>query len=629
MDLLQTFLDALPSNVVVLDANGVIVRVNKAWVDFGQSSGLACHGNCVGQDYRTLAEHVACCDREIAAQAAKGVEAVIEGKQQAYSMEFKVGGAAKASWYQLRVVQIEQPGAKMTLVMHTDITQSIESQRITDATKERWQAVVANAPIYILLIDRQGRIQFINRADAGSTPDDFTGISVSSMVRPQHVADVERALKEVFDHGRTVTVVSSAQDGDKLRWFKATVGPLQQGESRQAIWIASDITHERTLEDQLRQSQKMEAIGRLAGGVAHDFNNLLTAIMGHAELLGRHMSPGPEQDHVKQILRTSRRATELTQQLLAFSRRQVMQPRTVNLNDCVKDAQKLLARLIGEDVALETVNQRGLRQIMADPTQIEQVLINLAVNARDAMPDGGKLTIETKNVDADEVYCTDRAGMAPGSYVRLRVSDTGTGITPETMTHIFEPFFTTKPVGKGTGLGLSMVHGVVKQSGGHIFVRSDPDKGACFCIYFPAVSGGVEAPRTRTAVIKDNGGNEQILLVEDDADLRELAHEILSAAGYRVRTMANPLEVPAAVNSMQSKPHLLLTDVVMPGMSGGKLAETLRAALPGIKVLYMSGYTANEIGHHGVLNPGVNFIQKPFTISQLTSRVREVLDNPA
>ncbi|MCP4011210.1 MAG: response regulator [Proteobacteria bacterium] len=383
----------------------------------------------------------------------------------------------------------------------------------------------------------------------------------------------------------------------------------------------------RQLEDQYHQAQKMEALGKLTGGVAHDFNNLLTVIIGVAELLCFDQEPdSPLVARIKQIKVAAERAADLVRQLLAFSRQQILQPRIINVNDVVADFEKMLRRVIGEDIALETVLDQQLGQVKADPGQIEQVLMNLVVNARDAMPKGGSLTIETADVYLDEDYARRHVGVAPGPYARLAVSDTGTGMDAEMQTRIFEPFYTTKSKGQGTGLGLATVHGIVNQSGGHIWVYSELGHGTTFKVYLPRSEVTEERPTHRETAKDAACGSETILVVEDDQGVRELVQEILSDFGYQVLP-ADCGETARRICAEHEGPiHLMLTDVVMPGgQSGPQVAEVLALQYPQMKVLYMSGYTDSAIVHHGILDPDIAFIHKPFMPIDLAVKVRETL----
>jgi PAS domain S-box-containing protein len=394
--------------------------------------------------------------------------------------------------------------------------------------------------------------------------------------------------------------------------------------------FAEDVTERRALEQQLRQSQKMEAVGRLAGGIAHDFNNLLMVISGYSEFLLERLGAEPHlRGPAQEIASAAERASSLTRQLLAFSRKQMLAPRIVSLNDIATENLKMLTRMIGEDVDLVLTPGKNLWSVRADAGQIEQVIMNLAVNARDAMPSGGKLTIETANVTLDEDYARQLAPLRPGDYVMVSISDTGVGMDNETQSKIFEPFFTTKGP-KGTGLGLSTVYGIIKQSGGYIWVYSEVGRGTTFKIYLPRVPS-VEEPAPQFAAKPQafqrvEPGTETILLVEDEANLRYLARQYLEKQGYKVIEAADGAVAMQIAVAHEAMIHLLLTDVIMPGMNGRELAQRIAEIRPNVKILYMSGYTENVIGQDGTLDEGVRLLQKPFTLRDLKSKVREVLD---
>jgi len=383
----------------------------------------------------------------------------------------------------------------------------------------------------------------------------------------------------------------------------------------------------RKSEEQLRQAQKMEAIGRLSGSVAHDFNNLLSVILSYSDLLLSDLKPiDPLRGDIESIRKAGEKAADLTKQLLAFSRQQVLAPRVVDLNSVLVESEKMLRRLVGADVEIVTHYARTLARVKVDPSQIDQVLLNLVINARDAMPNGGKLTIETKDVELDDSYTSEHFGVARGPHVMLAVSDTGVGMDPQTQARIFEPFFTTKEIGKGTGLGLSTVFGIVKQSGGHIWVYSEPGGGSTFKIYFPATDAEhTELPLPIEAISLE--GTETILLVEDQDEVRRVAQAILRRYGYHVIEARNAGEALLICERHPRNIHLLVTDVVMPQLSGRELAERLSVMRPTMKVLYMSGYTENVIVHHGILDSGIAYLQKPIVPELLARRVREVLNS--
>jgi len=387
----------------------------------------------------------------------------------------------------------------------------------------------------------------------------------------------------------------------------------------------------RQLEEQYQQAQKMEAIGKLTGGVAHDFNNILTVIMGVCDLMALHQSPGtPLRMRVDQIQEATTRAAGLVRQLMAFSRQQVLQPQLLNLNEAVSNFEKMLQRVIGEDIALKTLFDPQLGLVKADPGQIDQVLMNLVVNARDAMPKGGSLTIETSNVYLDENYTRRHVGVTPGPYVRMTVSDTGAGMDDQIQAHIFEPFFTTKAKGEGTGLGLSTVYGIITQSGGHIWVYSEPARGTSFKIYLPQVQQPSPQVEQESVDMDAPGGWETVLVVEDDAIVREMVCETLAIFGYKVLEADCGAKAQQICSEHHEPIHLLLTDVIMPGgQSGAQLAAVLTDRYENMAVMYMSGYTDNAIAQHGVLEPGFAFIQKPFVAKELAVKVRQVLDQAA
>jgi PAS domain S-box-containing protein len=417
--------------------------------------------------------------------------------------------------------------------------------------------------------------------------------------------------------GRLIDVEIAAHDID----FNGHAGRLV---------VAHDVTERKRLEAQLVQSQKLEAVGQLAAGVAHDFNNLLNVITGYSELLLRSLpAGGTDRERTEQVRRAAERGAGLTRQLLAFSRRQVLEPRVLDLNAALADVQSMLTRLIGEDIRIVTAFDPGLGRVFADPGQMEQVLVNLVVNARDAMPAGGALVLETSNVDLDETYARTHPGSTVGPHVRLAVSDTGHGMDAATASRVFEPFFTTKPRGKGTGLGLATVHGIVQQSGGHVDVYSEPGHGSTFKIYLPRVEGQEAAPADDVVRVEPQRGSETIVLVEDEDGLRALIREVLEDAGYRVVEAADPERGLAAVRAETRGIDLLMTDVILPQMRGNELADRVREISPQARVLFMSGYTDEAIGQHAVLAPGSPFLQKPFSLAALLAKVRAVLEGPA
>ena len=512
-------------------------------------------------------------------------------------------------------------------------------------SEERFRAMFESAAIGTGVLDLEGRIVTSNRAIEQMlcyTKEELEGLTAAELTHPDDRGCELELFAELAEGKREEYRLEKrclAKGGDVV-WGHHTVSLVRDGFTRPkfAIAMLEDITPRKQseeerlrLEAQLRQAQKMEAVGQLAGGVAHDFNNLLTAIRGYSEFALNRLGSGNEnvRKDIEEIAKSADRASSLTRQLLAFSRKQLLQPRILRLNDVVSEVDKMLRRLIGEDIEVVTVFGRALGRVKADPGQIEQVLVNLVVNARDAMPDGGKLTIETSNVDVDEDLSEAHEGLAPGRYVMLAVRDTGHGIDAETKGRLFEPFFTTKEQGKGTGLGLATVYGIVKQSGGYIAVESDPGEGAAFKMFLQRLEPGADDIERIVEIDEERPrGSETVLLVEDEEVVRNLVREILEGNGYSVLEARDGAEALDLGRRFTAPIHLLVTDVVMPKMSGRELAERLLTLHKETRVLYMSGYTDGAIGQQGVLDPRTELLQKPFTFDALAHKVRKVLDAP-
>ncbi|HYJ32883.1 MAG TPA: PAS domain S-box protein [Candidatus Binatia bacterium] len=529
-------------------------------------------------------------------------------------------------------------GKPSTQIMIRDITSRKESEETLRRQAEFIRAVAESTGEGLYAIDRAGRVTFMNPAAGelmGWTRDELFLRDLHQMTHyrrpdgtslPRHECPILTAMENRTTIERDDVFIK--KDGSMLA-VSLSSSPLRSatGETVGAVILFRDATERRRLEEQLLHAQKLEAVGRLAGGIAHDFNNLLSVIAGYGELvLADLKEPGAARSRVLEILRATERATGLTRQLLAFGRKQVIEPRVLDLNATAQDAERMLRRLIGEDIDIAMKLAPDLGRIQADPGQVEQVIINLAVNARDAMPRGGKLTIETTNVALDEDAVRGYVDVKPGHYVRLCVSDTGVGMDRETREHLFEPFFTTKEAGRGTGLGLATVYGIVKQSGGHVWVYSEPGWGTTFKVYFPRFGDVAEPGRPAIEAGPAPGGTETILVVEDDEMIRSLIRDILESTGYRVLVADDP-ESGMKLIGEEQEIHLLLTDLILPGMSGRELVDKVAELKPDIRVLFMSGYSDEAVARHGILEPGLAFLQKPFSRDALVRKVREVLDS--
>lgn len=514
-----------------------------------------------------------------------------------------------------------------------DVTDRKQAEEALVRSGERFRALVENSTDAISLVDSTGQVLYSSHAVSpifGYSLEERVGKNIFEFVHPDDRGQVLPTFKKLLSspYSSVSVQLRYQHKNGSWRWIEALGTNLLDNPSVGAVVINyRDVTERRQLMEQLFQAQKMEAIGRLAGGVAHDFNNLLTAILGYSDMvLEKLPRSGELRRYTGEIKKAGDRAAALTRQLLAFSRLQVMSPQVLDLNAIIAEMSKMLRRVIGEDIHLATFAAPGLGLVKVDPSQIEQVIMNLAVNARDAMPGGGELSIRTSNVEVSDGYVEEGVRVEPGSYVALEVIDTGCGMNAETRARIFEPFFTTKEKGKGTGLGLSTVYGIVKQSSGYIWVASEPERGTSFKIYLPRVAHAAAAETIPEAEPHAHQGSETILLVEDETSIRDLLSQMLRAKGYEV-LQASRGEDALSLGRSYSKPiHLMLTDIVMPQMNGRELARHLGALHPETKVLYMTGYAGAKIGSPDLLERDPAVIQKPFSAEALGQRVRAMLD---
>jgi len=541
-------------------------------------------------------------------------------------------------WVEVNAVLITWEGRPATLGLLGDITERKRAEEAVRESEEKFRTLFNRTPDGVYRSTPAGRYLDVNPAMVKmygyDSPEEMFALDIP---RDIYFSPEEREarLREALQ-GKMSVFRQRRKDGSEI-WVEGYGYDLhdEQGDTLIHQGILRDITERKRaeeekakLQDQLAQAQKMESVGRLAGGVAHDFNNMLSVILGHAELAMQGLEPSdPLYDDLREIAAAGKRSADLTRQLLAFARKQTIAPKVLDLNDTVVGMLKMLRRLIGEDIDLLWKPAANLWPVKLDPVQVNQVLANLLVNARDAIEDVGKVTIETENVAFDEAYCADHVGSVPGEYVMLAVSDSGRGMDRETLSRIFEPFFTTKGVGEGTGLGLATVYGIVKQNNGFINVYSEPGKGTIFKIYIPRPQpAGAVAGKTAVSA-EVSTGTETVLLVEDEEAVLTLGAKLLEQLGYKVLAANGPNRALQLAEEYEGPIHLLMTDVVMPDMNGRDLRQRLISRRPGLKSLFMSGYTANVIAHHGILEEGILFLQKPFSRQALAAKLREALGN--
>jgi len=615
-------LEAAPDAMVVVNQDGEIVLLNvQAEKQFGYH-----RDELIGQKVKNIIPE-GFAERLVADSLRTAAEALAQ--QIGTGIEL-YGRRKDGSKFPIEIMLSPLDGVDGILV--TAAVRDITKRKRREYDVSCLAAVVESSHDAIISLTSEGIVLTWNQGAErifGYSAKEATGRSILFLSPPDRPVKGP-SLLERLEHAESVEnfeTIRVKKDGTKIH-VALTLSPIKnpEGQVVGVSSIARDVTESKKLEEMFRQTQKMEAVGQLAGGVAHDFNNLLGVILGYTGLmLDRLELDHPERKSIEQIQKAGDRAALLTRQLLAFSRKQVLQPKVLDLNTVVAGTEKLLQRLIGENIDLQVVLSPELGRVEADSGQLEQILMNLIVNARDAMPAGGKITIETSQVEIDEEYVAQHPATQTGPHVRLSVTDTGCGMDAKTKARIFEPFFTTKEFGKGTGLGLSIVYGIVKQSGGSVWVYTEPGIGTTFKIYLPCVRSLVETSSPIESVEKIAGGGQTILVVEDEAALLQVTQQSLEEVGYVILAAQNPAEAIHISESHLGPIHLILTDVIMPGMSGAELATYLSARRPEMKVLYVSGYTDHTIVRHGVLEPGLVFLQKPFSPRALARKVSEVL----
>jgi PAS domain S-box-containing protein len=619
---LKSIMDSVHAGIMVIDAETCqITDINL----FAEKMIGISREQIIGQ---TCHQHV--CPAEIGKCPVRDQELTVD-----QSEHLLINGRGQTIPILKTVTSFQKDGHKFFLESFVDITARKLAEEALSRSEEKYRQLVKQIPTVVFKGYPDWSLECFDQKI-----EEITGYSMEDF-NTRRKTWFDLIFLEDLDQAKQLFLEARKGDGNyvsehrirkntgEVRWVQTRNRIIydRNGKVDHISGVFFDITERKQLEDQLTAAQRMEAVGILAGGLAHDFNNLLTAIMGYSEIMMMDLAADdPLSFYVGEIKKATKRGASLTNQLLAFSRRQILQPQIIDINTIVTNLNQMLQRLIGEDIELATYLHEELWLVRADPSQIEQIIMNLAVNARDAMPHGGRLTLETVNIHLDEPYTQRHVDVKPGAYVMLAVSDNGLGMDAETLSHIFEPFFTTKEVGKGTGLGLATVYGIVKQSNGHLWVYSEPGQGTTFKIYFPRVEEVLKPDKPARVSPVSLTGSETILVVEDDAALRELVVRAFRKYGYKVLAAGTGGEALLITEKEQDFIHLLLTDVVMPQMSGSELAARLTRLYPDLKVIYMSGYTENAIVHRGVLMSGINFIQKPFKVINLLEKARAVID---
>jgi two-component system cell cycle sensor histidine kinase/response regulator CckA len=589
----------------------------------------------VGADALIGTNALECVHPEDLPRVRKALEDCVRQSGNRVAVEYRARNGGSSQHHEaIGVNRLDDPTIRAIVVNCRDITDRKRTEGALVESQRAFMSSFDEAPIGIVHTSLEGRWIRVNRRLSellGYAPEELMATSFMAITHPDDVEQDTRALTQLLTGAMRKYECEKRYRHKDGHYVSAKLTAVLHRDSAGApkyfISTIEDATDRIRLEGELRQGQKMEAIGRLAGGIAHDFNNLLTIIIGYTDLVLQQLAPDtPVHSDVEEIRHAGASASALTRQLLAFSRKQILQPQILDLNGIVSRMNAMLRRLIGEDIELTTRLATPLDRIWADPGQIEQIILNLALNARDAMPYGGSLTVETANADLDAHWVAQHPDASEGRHVMLVLSDTGIGMDETVKAHLFEPFFTTKERGKGTGLGLATVYGIVKQSGGSIFVHSQPAHGTTFNIFLPRTERSVDLPNAPRPAPQSPGGTETILLVEDQPEVRAVTRDAMARHGDTVLEAANGAEAVSILKNHVGEVRLLLTDVVMPGMSGRDLAEQLVAGRPDLRVLYTSGYTDDAIVHHGVLEAGMAFIQKPFTPHELLQKIRDLLD---
>lgn len=629
---LRSTLDALSSHIAIIDERGVVLAVNKAWRTFAHQNQADLTKVCEGSNYFVACSDIHGNDTVDAYAFLAGMRSVLSGEVENFWMEYPCHSATEKRWFICRITPFPKPGLSglsCVVLAHENITQRKLAEEALRNSEIKLRTILDSLTIQVVFLGLDHRIIWANKSlcdFASCSRDSLIGKNCYDFWEGQAGSCSDCAVEQSIIMGKPVVNMRKAANGKIWNVMGCPVRD-QEGRVVSMVEVREDITEKVTTEEQFRQAQKMDAVGQLAGGVAHDFNNMLSIIIGFAELSrGCVASDNPLTENLNEILSAAKRSTDLTRHLLAFARKQSVTPKVLYCNTIIENSRKMLQRLVGEDIDIRFIPCETLWPILMDPAQIDQVLTNFSVNARDAIAGTGIITIETQNIILDDMYCKFHVYAKPGRYMMILFSDTGKGMDEETRSRVFEPFFTTKPLGEGTGLGLSTVFGIIKQNNGMINVYSEPGIGTTFRMYIPmhsAVSEKVEN------VFEDScpKGTETIMVVEDEKKILKFCKHLLNDLGYRVICFSSPQKAIRYLERTRLPVALLISDVVMPGMNGDDLRKHVEKIKPEIKTIFMSGYTHNVIAQRGVLSDGLKFIQKPFTLIELASKVRGALDN--
>lgn len=625
---LRSTLDALSSHIAIIDERGVILAVNEAWRSFARNNQADLNKVCEGSNYFAACSEIHGDETLDAQRFLIGMRSVLSGEVESFWLEYPCHSPSKKRWFFCRITPFPKPGPPCVVVSHENITQRKLAEEALRNSELKLRTILDSLTIQIVFLGLDHRIIWANQAVcdfARCNRESLKGKNCYDFWEGQTERCSDCAVEQAIIQGKPVVNMRKSANG---KIWNVTGCPVRDQEGRIVSMVAvrEDITEKVTAEEQFLQAQKMDAVGCLAGGVAHDFNNMLSIIIGFAELSRSCVtSDNPLAENLNEILSAAKRSTDLTRHLLAFARKQPVSPKALDCNLIIENSRKMLGRLVGEDIDIRFISCESLWPVHMDPTQIDQILTNLSVNARDAIAGTGTITIETQNVVLDETYCKNHVYAKPGLYVMILFSDSGSGMDEETRLRVFEPFFTTKPLGEGTGLGLSTVFGIIKQNNGMINVYSEPGVGTTFRIYIPR-HGGVMRKDDDVFTEPCPIGSETIMVVEDEKKILILCKHLLSDLGYRVICFSSPEKAVRFMGRKHWPIDLLISDVVMPGMNGDELRQKVEKIRPDIKTLFMSGYTHNVISKRGVIPESLQFIQKPFTLLELGTKVRAVLD---